>query len=158
MPERRGCPFQRGVPKSGFPIAVSSDYFCSDIISHHAPYKTSQFTCNCRYSSITLFPFVQHSIVFSTHAFVCFVGIGYHGRIVALLTCNKILRFKTDTSFAYTLSCFNQNRSDMFVSSFCYAQAIYINGTGSLAWRQSNIGRLDVSLGETGKISRFYDQ
>ena len=137
MPERRGCPFQRASQRADFRLSFSSDCFCSDMISHHAPYKTSQFTCNCRYSSITLFSFVQHSIVFSAHTFVCFVGIGYHSRIVALLTCNKILRFKTDTSFADTLSCFNQNRSDMFVSSFCYAQTIYINGTGSLAWCQS---------------------
>ena len=78
MPERREALFKGVSPGANSRLPLSSGCFCSDVVSHHPPYKAGQLPSHCCHSSISLFSFVQHSVVFPAHTFVCLVSICYY--------------------------------------------------------------------------------
>ena len=75
--------------------------FQTDVLCHHSPYKTCQFSRNCCYRYIFCFPMTYEFIVSTPQSCVCFICIRYNLRRIPVLPRTQFLWFMSNSSFTY---------------------------------------------------------
>ena len=127
-----------------------------NITGYHTPHEAGKFSGNCGFCYIGI-PIVikNHLVVLSTHTLIGFVGICDDFRWIPDLPGLESFGFESDLSPTIALCGFNQQGTDVAVTSLGNTKTILISATRILTGGESDVGSKMLRRRKTLEVADF---